>query len=72
MILLNKQKNPFKFSQVKKKIISELREFEGNFIILKIPVVSRLFMEGKLGIKLEKLICPKLKNLCNKYKKKNF
>ena len=53
------RKNPFKFSQVKKKIISELREFEGNFIILKIPVVSEVVYGRKVGYKIRKINLPK-------------
>ena len=53
------KKNPFKFSQVKKKIISELREFEGNFIILKIPVVSEVVYGRKVGYKIRKINLPK-------------
>ena len=33
------KKTPFKFSEVNKKIMSALKEFKGNFIILKIAVV---------------------------------
>ena len=49
------KKNPFKFSEVKKKIMSALKEFEGNFIILKIPLVNEVVYGRKVGYKIRKI-----------------
>lgn len=53
------KKNPFKFNQVKKKIIDELKEYKKKFIILKIPVVSEVVYGRKVGYKINKIKLPK-------------
>lgn len=49
------KKNPFKFNDVKKKIVDALKNYKGNFIILKIPVVSEVVYGRKVGYKIKKI-----------------
>ena len=49
------KKNPFKFNDVKKKIVNALKNYKGNFIILKIPVVSEVVYGRKVGYKIKKI-----------------
>ena len=44
-------KNPFKFNYVKKKIDISLKKYKGNYIIIKIPVVSEVIYGRKVGYK---------------------
>ena len=52
-------KNPFKFTQVKKKISQALKKYNGKFVILKIPVVSEVVYGRKVGYKIKKINLPK-------------
>ena len=49
------KKNPFKFNFVKKKILSSLKEYKKQFIIIKIPVVSEVIYGRKVGYKIRKI-----------------
>ena len=51
------KKNPYTFSFVKKKILTELKEYKNKFIIIKIPVVSSVVYGRKVGYKIKKLTC---------------
>ena len=53
------KKNPFKFTQVRKNISQALKEYNGRFIILKIPVVSEVVYGRKVGYKINKIDLPK-------------
>lgn len=48
-------KNPFKFNFVKKKIIDSLKNYIGQFIIIKIPVVSEVVYGRKVGYRIRKV-----------------
>lgn len=54
------KKNPFKFSYVKNKINNSLKKFKGNYILLKIPVVSEVVYGRKVGYKIKKYFLPKI------------
>ena len=45
------KKNPFKFQYVKNRIKVFLNKYEGNFEIIKIPVVSEVIYGRKVGYK---------------------
>jgi len=49
------KKNPFKFSEVKKRINNELKDYKDKFIIIKVPVISRFVYGRKVGFKIEKI-----------------
>ena len=49
------KKNPFKFSYVKKKINQTLEKYKGRYIIIKVPVISRVVYGRKVGYKIEKI-----------------
>lgn len=53
------KKNPFKFSFVKKKIETSLKNYKSSYIIIKIPVVSELIYGRKVGYKIRKINLPK-------------
>ena len=55
--ILNK-KNPFKFSEVKKRIKFALKKYENKFIIIKIPVVSRVVYGRNVGYKINRIRLP--------------
>ena len=46
------KKNPFKFPYVKKIIKKMLKEYEGKYTIIKIPVVSEVVYGRKTGYKI--------------------
>ena len=46
------KKNPFKFHYVKKIIKKMLKEYEGKYTIIKIPVVSEVVYGRKTGYKI--------------------
>ena len=48
-------KNPFSFNFVKKKIKYDLKDYKGNYIIIKIPVVSEVIYGRKVGYKFRKV-----------------
>lgn len=48
------KKNPFTFDQVKKKIEKKLKNFEGKYQIIKIPVVSEFIYGRKVGYKISR------------------
>jgi cytidyltransferase-like protein len=48
-------KNPYKFSFVKKKINDNLNKYKNKFIILKIPVVNEVVYGRKVGYKIRKI-----------------
>ena len=52
-------KNPFKFEKVKKKIESCLKKYKGEYIIIKIPVVSEVIYGRKVGYKFRNVKVPK-------------
>ena len=52
------KKNPFKFSEVKKRIKFALKKYENKFIIIKIPVVSRVVYGRNVGYKINKIRLP--------------
>lgn len=49
------KKNPFKFPYVKKIIKKMLKEYEGKYTIIKIPVVSEVVYGRKTGYKIRKV-----------------
>tara|TARA_B100000902_G_C27309127_1_gene917296 strand:+ start:825 stop:1184 length:360 start_codon:yes stop_codon:yes gene_type:complete len=53
------KKNPFNFRYVSNKIKSSLKDYKQKFIIIKIPVVSRVVYGRKVGYKINKLNLPK-------------
>ena len=48
-------KNPFKFSKVKKLIDQKLKHYKNKYIIIKIPVVSDVVYGRKVGYKIRKI-----------------
>ncbi len=70
-------KNPFKFSNVKRRIYRELKNYRSKFIIIKVPVISRFVYGRKVGYKIEKIYLGKklerisATNLRKKIKKNN-
>jgi len=67
------KKNPFKFNEVKKKIKLALKNYKNKFIIIKIPVVSRVAYGRKVGYKINRIrLTNKLENIsATKIRKKN-
>lgn len=58
------KKNPFKFREVKKKIIKKLDKYKNKYVIIKIPVVSEVIYGRKVGYKINKYnIGKKLENI---------
>ena len=49
------KKNPFKFIDVKKKILESLKGYEKQFVIIKIPVVSEVVYGRKVGYKIRNI-----------------
>ena len=49
------KKNPFKFSYVKRKIDSYLKNYKNKYILIKIPVVSEVVYGRKVGYKIRKI-----------------
>ena len=54
------KKNPFKFSYVKRKISQSLKEYSDKYIIIKVPVISRIIYGRKVGYKIQKIKTSKL------------
>ena len=54
------KKNPFKFSYVKRKISQSLKEYRDKYIIIKVPVISRIIYGRKVGYKIQKIKTSKL------------
>ena len=48
-------KNPFKFSKVKKLIDQKLKHYKNKYVIIKIPVVSDVVYGRKVGYKIRKI-----------------
>tara|TARA_B100001250_G_C19518252_1_gene664806 strand:- start:66 stop:431 length:366 start_codon:yes stop_codon:yes gene_type:complete len=58
------KKNPMTFTQVKKRINSQLRKYKGMYIIIKVPVISRFVFGRKVGYKIERVkLSKKLENI---------
>lgn len=53
------KKNPFKFHEVRKKIILRLKDYKSSFIIIKIPVVANVIYGRKVGYKFNNIKVPK-------------
>ena len=67
------KKNPLKFSKVKKNITRNLKEYEGKFIIIKIPVVAEVVYGRKVGYKIRKVKLSKaIENISATKIRKNF
>lgn len=67
------KKNPFTFNQVKKKINLQLKEFKNQYIIIKVPVVSRFVYGRKVGYKIERVkLSEKLENISATNIRKKF
>lgn len=49
------KKNPLKFSEVEKRIKLALKNYKNKFIIIKIPVVSRVVYGRKVGSKINRI-----------------
>ena len=49
------KKNPFKFSEVKKRINLALKKYKNKFVIIKIPVVSRVVYGRKVGYNINRI-----------------
>ena len=49
------KKNPFSFSYVSRIIKNSLKKYKNKFIIMKIPVVSRVIYGRKVGYKITKI-----------------
>tara|TARA_Y100001970_G_C14168325_1_gene822640 strand:- start:334 stop:708 length:375 start_codon:yes stop_codon:yes gene_type:complete len=49
------KKNPFKFNEVKKRINLALKKYKNKFVIIKIPVVSRVVYGRKVGYKINRI-----------------
>jgi len=74
--------NPFKFSQIKKKISTDLNPFKKRIKIILAPNISNIFFGRKVGYKIKKINLPKQiqkisatkirKYLRSKNKLKNF
>ena len=52
-------KNPFSYKYVTSRIRNSLKDYKGQFLIIKIPVVSRVVYGRKVGYKINKLSLPK-------------
>lgn len=52
-------KNPFSYRYVTSRIRNSLKDYKGQFLIIKIPVVSRVVYGRKVGYKINKLSLPK-------------
>ena len=48
------KKNPFKYKEVKKRILQKLQKFNGKYQIIKVPVVSEVIYGRKVGYKISK------------------
>jgi len=58
------KKNPFKFSEVKKRINISLKKYKDKYIIIKVPVVSSFVYGRKVGYKIQKVkLNKKLENI---------
>ena len=58
------KKNPFRFSEVKRKINKKLDKYKNKYVIIKIPVVSEVIYGRKVGYKINKYnIGKKLENI---------
>ena len=58
------KKNPLKYSQVKKNIMTSLKNYKKKFIIIKIPVVSEVVYGRKVGYKIRKIkLSKKIENI---------
>tara|TARA_B100000131_G_C17743598_1_gene462151 strand:+ start:111 stop:482 length:372 start_codon:yes stop_codon:yes gene_type:complete len=53
------KKNPLKFSEVEKRIKLALKNYKNKFIIIKIPVVSRVVYGRKVGYKINRIYLSK-------------
>ena len=49
------KKNPFKFNEVKKRINLALKKYKNKFVIIKIPVVSRVVYGRKVGYNINRI-----------------
>lgn len=49
------KKNPFDYRYVKKKINQSLQKYKDKYIIIKIPVVSRVVYGRKVGYRIKKV-----------------
>lgn len=49
------KKNPLKFNEVEKRIKLALKNYKNKFIIIKIPVVSRVVYGRKVGYKINRI-----------------
>jgi adenylylsulfate kinase len=67
------KKNPFTFTQVKKRIDHQLKKYKDHYIVIKVPVVSRFVYGRKVGYKIEKVkLSEKLENISATKIRKNL
>jgi adenylylsulfate kinase len=52
---LTSKKNPFSFRKVKYRIEKILSKYKKKFIIIKVPVISRLVYGRKVGYKIQRI-----------------
>lgn len=67
------KKNPFKFLYVKKIIKKMLKEYEGKYTIIKIPVVSEVVYGRKTGYKIRNVkLSKKIESISATKIRRNF
>lgn len=52
------EKNPFTFSQVKARIEEALRAWNGHFIVVPVPNITKIFYGREVGYDIEQIVLP--------------
>jgi nicotinamide mononucleotide adenylyltransferase len=51
--------NPFKFDEIKKRIEEKLKDYTGQFDVIKVPNITNICYGRDVGYKIEEIVLPK-------------
>ncbi len=51
--------NPFQFEEIKKRIEGKLKDYKGQFEVIKVPNITNICYGRDVGYKIEEIVLPK-------------
>ena len=51
--------NPFQFDEIKKRIEEKLKDYKGQFEVIKVPNITNICYGRGVGYKIEEIVLPK-------------
>jgi hypothetical protein len=53
------ENNPFQFDEIKKRIEEKLKDYAGQFDVIKVPNITNICYGRDVGYKIEEIVLPK-------------